>query len=220
MEGTLNIRVLLNQSVHFWFKHTVCHFVGEDDFSHVDIFLVKGIVKLNALEFVSPLLPFLNEPISFSAITNLAWVVIKFIFPNFLIFEIGFLQFIFLLVQLLKYFFLMNQSLIKGFILFHFLFQFLIFDSTILFVKDLVFLHTKDDIFESFGLHLGRLLFHLDIGCSLLLLDYLFLEFFPSLLKDIIPLLHKLDFSSFEFHIRHLFTTLLIHLVIVLTNGT
>ena len=49
MEGTLDIGVLFDQGVDFRFKEAIGYFMGKNDLSHVNIFIVKGVIELYTL---------------------------------------------------------------------------------------------------------------------------------------------------------------------------
>ena len=60
----------------------------QNNFPHVYIFIIKGVIEFNALQLIGSLLSFLNETISLSDVTDIIGEIIKFLFPDGLIFEI------------------------------------------------------------------------------------------------------------------------------------
>lgn len=64
------MRVLLEEGRDFALEQTISHAVRQDDLPHVDIFLVKGIVQLDALQLVGALPPLLQKLLPPASLPN------------------------------------------------------------------------------------------------------------------------------------------------------
>jgi hypothetical protein len=82
VEGALDIGVLLDEAVDFAFEEAVCNPVSEDDFPHVDVLFVKGIVEFDTLQFIGALLPLLDEPIPILDVADLPREVLELLLPE------------------------------------------------------------------------------------------------------------------------------------------
>lgn len=49
MKGSLSLGILFDETVDLGLKKTVCNFMSEYDFPHVNIFLIERVVELDAL---------------------------------------------------------------------------------------------------------------------------------------------------------------------------
>jgi hypothetical protein len=112
VKSILNIRVFLNQFVYFGVQKAICYFMSQNNLSHVNILLIEGIIKLNALELIRTLFSFLDETITIFNIANFITEVLELYFSDSFVFIkqdfIG-METICQFVQLL---FLVNESLI------------------------------------------------------------------------------------------------------------
>jgi hypothetical protein len=112
VESSLDVRVLLDEGVDLAFEHAVCYFVCQHDLPHVDVLLIQRIVEFDALEFVSPLFPFMDESIPLSHVADLSREVLELLLPDalvlagqiFAILEIG--------AELVQFFFFVDEGLI------------------------------------------------------------------------------------------------------------
>ncbi len=112
MESSLDVRVLLDEGVDLAFEHGVCYFVGQHDFPHVDVLLIQGIVELDALQFVSPLFPLMDESVPLSHVADLSRKILELFLADdlvlagqiFTILEIG--------AEFVQFFFFVDEGLI------------------------------------------------------------------------------------------------------------
>lgn len=49
MKCTLNIGVLFYQSTHFRLEHAISYSMCKDDFSHVDVLFIEGVIEFYTL---------------------------------------------------------------------------------------------------------------------------------------------------------------------------
>jgi hypothetical protein len=82
VESSLDVRVLLDEGVDLAFEHAVCYFVRQHDLPHVDVLLIQRIVEFDALQFVSPLLPFMDESVPLSHVADLSREVLELFLPD------------------------------------------------------------------------------------------------------------------------------------------
>jgi len=112
----------------------------------------------------------------------------------------------------------MDHVLFQELSLFDFFFDFFISNSSKLFVKNLVFFHSINNIFECFCLHFGVFIVILDVRGLFLFLSDLLLQFFPLLSKYFVFHLHELNLSLFKFHAGQLQLTIFAHSIKILAN--
>lgn len=88
MKGSLSLGILFDETVDLGLKKTVCNFMSEYDFPHVNIFLIERVVELDALQFVGSFLALLDESIPLFNVADLAREVFVLLFPQLFVFVV------------------------------------------------------------------------------------------------------------------------------------
>ena len=218
MEGILNVRVTLDEPLGFGFKQAVENLVDQTNFPHFNIFGFQNIIRLDGLKLQSPLFSFLNKQLFLMNVLQLFTVVFELPRSEFVIFVQFFFQSIDSTQHLVNLFIFKDCVLVQDFKNLFLFVQLALKDTSELFVKDFVFLHSSDDMVEGFSLGLDLLLFVSDLFDFFEFLFDLLLKCVNACLMSLEPVFHEFDVFLFEVDDGHVLFGLLVHFIVIFSE--
>jgi hypothetical protein len=162
MESILYVRITLDKLLCFGLKQTVDDLVDQANVPHLHIFGPQNIIGLNGLKLQSPLFSFLNKQFFLMNALQFFTVVFELSRSEFIIFVQFFFQSIDSSRHFMNLFIFKDYALVEYFKSLFLLMQLALKNTTELFVKDFVFLHSSYDTVESSSFGLNLLLFFFD----------------------------------------------------------
>ena len=112
MESSLDIRVLFDEAIDLKLKQAISNPMCQYNLPHVNVLLIEGIIQLNALQFVGPFLPFLDELVPLLHISNLPREVLVLLLSEIFVLVVERLAVIERLHEFMQLFLLVNDGFI------------------------------------------------------------------------------------------------------------